>query len=102
MPIMVLFSAIFTGSVKIGAMPFNVAAETSACGFRNAFDAVHIQIFHAAAFCTYKMVMWRNISIEVVRTVADPQSLNLSEISQQGKIAIDRAEADIRILLTDI
>ena len=89
-------------SVEIGNMPMNLTVKIHSGDIDNAVDVIHLKINNTPTLRTNKMIMYRNVRVKMVNTVAHTKPLYLSHICKKGSIAVYRAKADIRIFLPDI
>ena len=82
-------------------MPRDLSVEIDARYVFYGVDVLHLQIDHAAAFLTDKMIMRKSFRVEMIHAVPHVQLLNLAEIRQKLKVPIDGAKAYIRKSLPD-
>ena len=76
--------AVWAGTVKISSVPFDPAVKIGGGRRGNGFDAVHLQVYHAAAFRTYKMIMGRGVGIKMICAVPHVQPSDFPVLGQEG------------------
>lgn len=92
----------FTCSVKIDPVRVDPSAAAGGCGIHYRIDISHAwKIVNALTAGADKMVMPLYICVKPVGALACRDLYDLTHLSKQGKISIDRTEADIRVLLTE-
>lgn len=83
-------------------MAVNFSRKVFLGNTQNGIDAFHFQVLDFMAFAADKMIVRSNSSVETVCPVSGGDFYNFPHISQQGKVAINSSEADIRKLFTQI
>lgn len=76
-------------------MSGDLPVEVDARDILYRIDIVHLQIDHTAAFPADKMIVGKSFRIKMIHTVAHIQLLDLTDIGQKLKIAVNCAETDV-------
>ena len=91
----------FTGPVKINPVCVNRPVAAGCCGVHHGINISHAwKIVNILTAGADEMVMPLYVCIKAVSTFACCDLYDLTHFSEQSQISVDRAEADIWVLLT--
>lgn len=92
----------FAGSVKIDPVCVDRSFAAGSCGIHHGIDISHAwKIVNALTAGADEVMMPLYICIKPVGSFACRDLHDLTRLSEERKISIDRAETDIRVLLTE-
>ena len=92
----------FAGSVKIDPVCVDRSFAAGSCGIHHGIDISHAwKIVNALTAGADEVMMPLYICIKPVGSFARRDLHDLTHLSEECKISIDRAETDIRVLLTE-
>ena len=92
----------FAGSVKIDPVCVDRSFAAGSCGIHHGIDISHAwKIVNALTAGADEVMMPLYICIKPVGSIACRDLHDLTHLSEERKISIDRAETDIRVLLTE-
>ena len=92
----------FAGSVKIDPVCVDRSFAAGSCGIHHGIDISHAwKIVNALTAGADEVMMPLYICIKPVGSFACRDLHDLTHLSEERKISIDRAETDIRVLLTE-
>ena len=91
-----------TGSIKIDPVRIDLSFAAGGCGIHHGIDVSHARkVVDTLTAGADKMVMPLHIGVKPVGTFTCRDLHDLTHLSEERKISIDRAETDIRVLLAE-
>ena len=92
----------FAGSVKINPVCVDRSFAAGSCGIHHGIDISHAwKIVNALTAGADEVMMPLYICIKPVGSFARRDLYDLAHLSEKSEIPVDRAETDIRVLLTE-